>query len=39
VLPLGCTPQGIDYTGKFNQQAIPSRFDDTAPVLSNFWID
>jgi hypothetical protein len=39
VLNLSPTPQGIDDTGKFNQQAITGRLDDAAPVFANFRVD
>ena len=39
VLPLGRTPQGINHTGKFDQEAITGRFDDAASVFGNLRVD
>jgi hypothetical protein len=39
VLPLGRTTQCIDHTGKFDQKAIPGRFDDAAPMFGDCRID
>src|SRR5262245_33000811 len=39
VLNLSRTAQSINHTGKFDQQAIAGRFDDAAPVFSDFRID
>jgi hypothetical protein len=39
VLPLGRTTQGINHTGKFDQQAITGRFDDAAPVFGDLRVD
>src|SRR5260370_30195460 len=39
LLPLGRTTQCINHTGIFDQQAITSRFNDTAPVFGDFGID
>jgi hypothetical protein len=39
VLPLGRTAQCIDNTGKFDQQAIASRFDDASTTFADLRID
>jgi hypothetical protein len=39
VLPLGRTSQGINHTGKFDQQSITGRFDDAAPVFGDLRVD
>jgi hypothetical protein len=39
VLPLGRTPKGIDHTGKFDQQPITGRFDNTATVFGDLRVD
>jgi hypothetical protein len=35
-LPFGRTTQGIDHTGKFDQQAVTGRLHNAAPVFVDF---
>jgi hypothetical protein len=39
VLNLRRTPQGIDDTGEFDQQAVTGRFDYAAPVFADLRVD
>jgi hypothetical protein len=39
VLNLSRTPQGINHTGEFDQQAITGRFDYAAPVFADLRVD
>src|SRR5215467_2866255 len=39
LLNLDRTPHSIDYTGKFDQQAVPCGLDDPPMVLGNFGIN
>jgi hypothetical protein len=39
VLPFGCPTQCVNHTGEFDQQAVPGRFDNTAPVFCDLRVD